>query len=102
MSRQQMKRFAAVVVLAIVPVGGVARAQQRDLLAPAPKLDPAERQTIGGAYQRARRAVGDWPYRELDLERPNSGLRGRVNSTRDAAEQAEFPSLPEPPPMPNY
>ena len=49
----------------------------------------AERQTLSGAFERANRALEPW-NRGVNMRRVNEGARGRVNSTNDAARDAEL------------
>ena len=57
-----------------------------DLVRPPPTLDPAQRQTLGGAVERADRKLEPFT-RQNQLDSINIGLWGRINSTRDASRQ---------------
>jgi hypothetical protein len=66
-----------IAVLTLAPV---------DLVRPPPKLDPAQRQTLGGALERADRKLEPFT-RQNQLDGINVGLWGRINSTRAAVRQ---------------
>ncbi len=93
-------------ILSFLLLSAATASAQRDVLTPLPKLERTDRQTPGGANSRAMEKTDSVPYvapyRQYDAARPNTGTRGRVNATEDAARSADFPSLPPPPTMSNY
>lgn len=59
------------------------------------RIAKAERETLGGAYERASDRL-EWVNRGTEMRRVNVGLLGRRNATDNEAFQAERPSVPPP------
>ena len=78
----------ALLVSSLLALGGIAAA------APPPEPAPPTRSPRAEAVPLRRPWEPiDLFYRQIDIQRQNVGLHGRINATREAVQHAEWPSV---------